>query len=248
MTRTARAVIALGALLASAVAASADVVFLSASKDNTLYQDGTGSTSNGLGDAFFVGRTSSFGVRRGLISFELASAIPAGSTITAVELDLYVTRTRGGATPIGLHRVTRDWGEGASDAEGAGGAGTNAEPGDATWLNTFFPSQTWNTPGGDFVALASGSAPIDNFNVSWPSSPGMVADAQSWLDNPATNFGWLLKSPETVRDAKRFGSRENEDPTQQPVLKVTYTPVPEPITGVLLLAGLAAAARRARSS
>ncbi|MGE0481243.1 MAG: DNRLRE domain-containing protein [Phycisphaerae bacterium] len=247
MFRSARALTALGALLVPGLAADADVVLLSAEKDNTLYQDATGSTSNGLGDAFFVGRTASFGVRRGLLAFDLASAIPAGSIVTAVRLDLYVTRTVSGATPIGLHRVTRDWGEGASAAVGAGGAGTSAEPGDATWLNTFFPSENWATPGGDFVALASGSTSVSNFEVTWTSSPGMVADAQSWLDNPATNFGWLLKSPESVRDAKRFGSRENEDPTQRPVLTVTFTPVPEPAGFSLAALGALALARRARS-
>jgi serine protease len=49
----------------------------------------------------------------------------------------------------------------------------------------------------------------------------MVADVQSWLDNPATNFGWLVLGDEsTGTTAKRFDSRESTSP---PVLTIEYT-------------------------
>ena len=36
----------------------------------------------------------------------------------------------------------------------------------------------------------------------------MVADVQSWLDNPATNFGWLVLGDESdILTAKRFDTQ-----------------------------------------
>ena len=52
----------------------------------------------------------------------------------------------------------------------------------------------------------------------------MVADVQDWLDNPATNYGWLLLGNEnTAVTSKRFDSREHPTGANQPVLTVTYT-------------------------
>lgn len=49
----------------SASASYSDVVMLDASKDNTLYEDVTGSISNGAGEYFFAGATAIGGIRRG---------------------------------------------------------------------------------------------------------------------------------------------------------------------------------------
>ena len=53
-----------------------------------------------------------------------------------------------------------------------------------------------------------------------------MADVQRWLDDPSSNFGWLLLGNEsTNRTAKRFDGRQNvsgfPDP-QPPVLTVKY--------------------------
>ena len=54
----------------------------------------------------------------------------------------------------------------------------------------------------------------------------MVADVQSWLDNPASNFGWLVLGDETaIATAKRFDTRESASP---PVLTIRiHTRAPE---------------------
>ena len=57
---------------------------------------------------------------------------------------------------------------------------------------------------------------------TWASTPQMVADVQSWLNDPATNFGWLVKGDETTNiTAKRFESSESGSP---PALTINYTP------------------------
>jgi hypothetical protein len=41
----------------------------------------------------------------------------------------------------------------------------------------------------------------------------MVADVQSWLNSPGSNFGWLVLGDESVAgSAKRFDTRESASP------------------------------------
>ena len=61
--------------------------------------------------------------------------------------------------------------------------------------------------------------------VTWGSTAQMVADVQSWLDTPATNFGWMLRGPESGSSSvKKFGSRENM--FFPPNLVIDYTAPP----------------------
>ena len=123
----------------SASASYSDVVMLSASKDNTLYEQIDGNISNGAGEFFFAGLTAMDVIRRGLIAFDIAGSVPKGATINSVSLDLYMVQTIVGPQATSLHRTLTDWGEGASDPTGPEGAGAPAQPGDATWLHTSLP-------------------------------------------------------------------------------------------------------------
>ena len=81
------AVATVGGLFAFVPAALAAVVTLAPSKDNTLYQNATGSLSNGAGQYFFVGRSDVIGggvIHRGVIAFDVAASIPSGAVITRV--------------------------------------------------------------------------------------------------------------------------------------------------------------------
>ncbi len=240
------AVLTLG--LAGPTAADAAVISVGASKDNTLFENAGGSLSNGSGIYLFAGRTNQpagSALRRGLIAFDVAAAVPAGSTIDAVSLDMTLSKTRT-AIPraVGLHRATADWGEGASNATGQEGSGTAAQAGDATWLHTFSPGSLWTTAGGDFAGAASATTNVAGNGVyTWASTAQLVADVQSWLDTPAGNFGWVVVGDESTNTtAKRFNSRENNG--GNPALTITYT-IPTPATASLLLLGLPALWRRA---
>jgi len=123
-----------------------------------------------------------------------------------------------------LHRLTSDWGEGTSNANGQEGAGKAPTTNDTTWIHTFYPGSFWTTPGGDFDLTVSGSTSVGNIgSYSWGSTTQMVTDVQSWLDTPAGNFGWILMGPEGVQSAKRFDTRENNDVAARPALLIEFT-------------------------
>jgi hypothetical protein len=206
------------------------VVSIPPSKDNTLYEDLLNEPplplSNGGGEELFSGDTSDKGLRRAVIAFDVAGSLPPGSTIDAVTLTLNMNRSqRAGAETFTLHRLQADWGEGTVVAPGQEGGGGSADTGDATWLDSFYPSTPWATPGGDFSGTASDSLLVDRKGFyTWGSTPGMVADVQSWLDSPSSDFGWILIGNEgAIETAKRFGSRENGTTENRPVLEVEFT-------------------------
>ena len=176
-------------------------VSIGASKDNTLFESASGSLSNGAGSNLFVGRTNAGNIRRGVIAFDVAGNVPTCSMINSVTLTLDMSMTSSGAQAIELHKLLADWGEGTSNSTSRGGGqGASATVGDATWVHTFFNTATWDTAGGDFLATGSASASVGNVgDYTWGSAPQMVADVQGWLDDPSSNFGWLLSLRATAR-------------------------------------------------
>lgn len=215
-------------LVAGAAArAQAQTVQLGSARDNTLYESPTGALSNGAGDGMFAGLNNNGAIRRALVRFD-CTAIPPGSTVTAVSLQLTVTMTSATPTDVALHRALADWGEGTSVAPMGGGGGTAATPNDATWLHRFLPNDLWAAVGGDYDPNSSGSITTSGLGVHvWPSTPQLVADVQSWVDAPAGNFGWLLRSPEAPTDrARKFATREAATVADRPVLTVAFTPPP----------------------
>ena len=67
----------------------------------------------------------------------------------------------------------------------------------------------------------------------------MAADVQDWLDNPGTNFGWILIGPENSQSIKWFDSREASNMNNRPMLLVEFTPsgFVDPFEGVDLGGG-----------
>ena len=53
---------------------------------------------------------------------------------------------------------------------------------------------------------------------------GLIADVQSWVANPAANFGWIILGDEAVpQSARVYASAENQTSILWPLLTVTYT-------------------------
>ena len=98
----------LGALVALAGRASADVLSLTAVRDTTLWNDAAGAVANGSGPVMIVGRsggTSSAPIRRGLLRFDIAGMIPAGSVVNSAQLVLANPSGNTGPRNVRVHRV-----------------------------------------------------------------------------------------------------------------------------------------------
>jgi hypothetical protein len=204
--------------------APADSVTLTPNADAELREAsalgsfGTGTTmvSGGLG--FNSGTTK----RRALLRFELADQIPPGATITSVELELAAVSMLP-PTPVssnfGLHRLLRPWSETA-----------------VTWSWTDGPTAPWGAGGAgredDAVSTASATVRVTGLGVyTFASTPELVADVQQWLNDPASNDGWLLRSDtELPFTARHFGTREHA--TSPARLTVSYESAAtlEPVT------------------
>jgi len=204
--------------------ASAATVYLEPSRDNTLYDSPSGRLSNGSGSHMFVGLTIDVLRRRSVVAFTNLESLPDGATITSVKLHLTLSLDNAGLTPIRLHRLTSDWGEGASQASGDEREGTNAEANDATWVHTFWPTFPWFTAGGDFVETDSAEIMVGSVG-SYTLGPTveMIGDVQRWVDNPSQNFGWAIVGDEANWSLRRFDTREHETPARRPILEVEYT-------------------------
>ncbi|MEC9374087.1 MAG: DNRLRE domain-containing protein [Planctomycetota bacterium] len=209
-------------------AGRAETVALTPLRDATIYAGTTqpsqaGEIANGMGQYLFAGNTNIGFARRALVAFDVAGSVPPGATIDSVSLTMRLSRTRAGGETISLHRVTTDWNEGPTDPGGQEGTGDFPEEGDVTWLHTFYNTEFWTNPGGDFVAAASGSATVAGLGSYTWMSPGMVADVQAWLDDPASNFGWMVIGDEgSLQTAKRFDSRHAGEATR-PMLVIENT-------------------------
>jgi hypothetical protein len=192
------------------------------------------------------GTTQNYTTNRGLMRFNLAS-IPPGSKIFSATLETEVVGQPDepwSSANFGLHRLLRDWGEGdnfANIPRNALAAGTN----EANWTQRFaFTTETWGVPGGqpgtDYEPAPSATTWVYEAGnpYAFNSTPELVADVQAWLDDPGTNFGWMLivQNETTAFTARRFGARE--DPLNTPKLTVTFQP-PPPFDRIAMANGFA---------
>ena len=185
------------------------------------------------------------GTSRGLLRFDV-TPLPADVIITSASLRLTVVDVPDLSVDsiFDLHRLTASWGEGNGKDRG----GYPALAGESTWDNRFGTSGSpWATPGGDFLSTTSASTLIDSLggNYTFDSTPGLVADVQAWLNDPASNYGWLLESESGSigRTIRRFASRTA---TFSPLLSIEYTVIPEPGIPSFLILSLAALTWRRR--
>lgn len=206
-------------------------VTIGPSKDNTIFRENP-THSSGLGVDLFTGKTGintapSNILRRALLAFDVAGGVPAGSTVLSASLTLTVTQVAMGSPPPANHvlrRVSADWGEGTSLSPL--GNGVDATTGDATWNHRFYDTDSWTTSGGDFVGTISASTTVGTSpgDVTW-SSTQLTADVQDFLDDPDSNFGWILFGDEVNNQSTRKIASKDA-PANQPALVIEYLPPP----------------------
>lgn len=235
-----RAVLALVAGLVAFGAGSgrAELIQIFPSRDAMIFSFRPDNAFGGAG-WFSAGVTQNGETNRALLQFDIAAAVPTNARIIGAQLNLTVTRVPADEqtnSPFSLRRLLRDWGEGTGAPTSEPGKGVPAAPGDATWNHRFHGTNTWAVPGGaegiDFSATVSGTSDIAEFQAGpyeFVSTPQMVADVQSWLHDPSTNFGWLLKTEAETDNftARGFGSRELGDPGVSAQLIIDYAPAPQ---------------------
>jgi hypothetical protein len=206
-------------LVTFATAARGETVTLTSVRDNTLFEDATGSLSSGSGTDMFCGKITVGSLRRAVVAFDVSS-LPTDAVIDSVRLELHLSRSAD-LSPrlIRVYRVLSDWGEGASVS--SQGEGAPSQAGDATWLHTFFPNSFWSKPGGDFAGVASDSLTVlGAADYVW-NSPGLASDVHAWTSQILPNFGWILIGEESVpTTARAFNTREGAIP---PRLVIHYS-------------------------
>jgi hypothetical protein len=244
--KTSRVALAIASVLslAALVSARAATITLHPVADTTLEEFSPNSNMGG-GTTFVAGGRRQGGRDRALMLFDIFDNLPAGATINSASLTLSVVGVPSGGfnSTFDLNRILASWGEGNGSDHG----GSPAGPNQATWNNRLGTSGSpWTTPGGDFSPTVSASRAITSFgSYTFGSTANLIADVQSWLTTPGSNFGWLLRSESEARatSIRRFGSRD--DAVNSPSLVISYTVVPEP--GVCALAGLCVTAWTLRS-
>jgi hypothetical protein len=185
------------------------------SADTSLFE-GTPDGNLGRTTALIVGATANGAIGRALVRFPLAG-IPSGARITSAELRFEVVRVPQMRTPepspLDVRRVELPWIEGDS-SDNLGG---QPNPGEPTWNSRSHGSTAWGEPGGQIgtdvsadIRGTSSRSLVGVGSYSVPSTPELVRDVQSWLDDPASNHGWMLMSrfEDRTATARRLGTRE----------------------------------------
>ena len=208
-------------LLASASGAAlslADTVTLSPAADVEL-RERSPSSNFGNGGTVVSGELGSNAGqerRRALLRFDLAGRLPARAVITSVVVQVKVTKVPSGPqnSTFALRRVLQPWSEN-----------------EASWNTRLSSSTPWNSPGaggfGDASAIASSTVAVAGTgSYTFASNSSLVADVQTWLSNPETNFGWLLISQGegTAKTARHFGAREDAGNAPRLVIDFSVPP------------------------
>ena len=183
---------------------------------------GLENNSPNLGGDTVLRVNPSFGGLTSLIQFDLSAF--AGQTVTGAGTLTLIGHATGSIDGgiIALHVMLHTWNEGTATF-GNLGATQGAQPGD-----DFDPLILSTLTG----IVISGQAV--NFTVP-------AAVIQSWIDNPGTNFGFILEPNTATSVGTDFLSREGGGPPALTFNSLITAPsgVPEPATASLAICGLA---------
>ncbi|CAJ1937958.1 unnamed protein product [Cylindrotheca closterium] len=204
---------------------------ISLSQDATLFAGFSSSTASM--EKFVAGRTPD-GVRRALLSFDLSSVNwPSDVQVACAEVRLAVDPHASVSPPstngMTLHEVTKDWTtNGITALDGTNGG--DAQHGDATWNYASFPSEEWDTPGGDFAGDTLSRETIvssaDGIKYAYfGSTKRMHAVVNEWIRNPSNNHGMMIKADELADDPVGYNVYHGieNNPSLIPKLVVVYT-------------------------
>ena len=200
------------AFAAFTVAVSADTVTvpLSPVADSRLFDADWGRDLNdGSGGDLGIYQSRD----RSLLRFDF-SQLPAGSSISAANLNLTVTGTYGG-NPSGesmdAYRLTQTWTEGG-----------------VTW-NKYDGSTAWATAGGDYNGTVRASSTA-NAGIGQAVTWDVTTLAQDWANNTSPNQGLIIINSGAT-NGLHFAAKENSNGAYRPYLATTFTTPTAPPSG-----------------
>jgi hypothetical protein len=221
--------------LAARLAIYGETVTLTPVADTTLFEHDP-NNNQGRNATLAAGTTA--GVSgpparsRALLKFELSGSIPTNATVTSASITIRVSKAPSPKVDsvFDLRRMLESWNEGTKN----GNTGSPAAAGETTWrarLHSPTPANAtlWTAPGGgtntDFAAVMSASTMVRGLGTyTFASTPELVADVQTWLNDTNSNHGWILMSQSEglARTARRIGAREG-NANDRPRLVVEFT-------------------------
>lgn len=196
---------------------SADVVDLYAAAD-TWIEDGSEDAHGSDTNLQVREETATAARRYALVEWDLSSL--AGATINSVEMYFYTTSASTTLYPS-AYMITSDWDENATYTKRT--ATQNWTNPGVDYQSTEVAKLAWNVYVNQYKSVIQGGTDVD-----------FTAMVQGWVDNPATNYGILVKRP--ADSGARQGSFSSSEGNPA-YLSIDYTPVPEPVTILLLTAG-----------
>lgn len=191
-------------ILMCAASANAQSGVATIAAESTVYENEPNS-NGGSYSLYCIGNHATDATRRGYARFTLPE-IPAGAIVTRVVYDFTQDRVRMfGEGPksanIEIRRVTESWAEGTG-VQGGGPCGGG---------EFVVAGVTWNTrPAVNAALSATAFLPVTNETAILidtdigEDDDGLIADVQTWVDDPSLNFGWEFRvTEEDVADNAR---------------------------------------------
>jgi MYXO-CTERM domain-containing protein len=203
--------------------------------DDTFINSSSPDNNNGKSTSIYTGRNGMDGMMRGLLRFTMP-ALQGRAMVTSAELRMTTRGTGTGeaqpptAATLQLEAIGAPWvsGNGIGNSQMSFTVGQPCGGGvvGATWNDADCAAPTpWTTPGGSVAGSVRATADVPatiGAVVSWASTAAMVSDVQSWIDDPASNHGWLVRSStESTMGAQRFSS--GEATTNIPELRISFS-------------------------
>ncbi|GGS54642.1 DNRLRE domain-containing protein [Actinokineospora fastidiosa] len=182
--------------------------FISNVDDTTIASANPTTNYNRIGNQPWLmpGNNSTYGNTRVVTKFKDLSALPANARIMDADFSLWGFYSNGSGATFDAHALTRGFVET-----------------EATW-NRASAAAAWTTPGGDFGARLDQVVGISNDPKRhiWENA----AVVQGWVNNPATNHGYLIKVRDEAGTAKQrvlLLSDEAAERRLHATLTVSYT-------------------------
>lgn len=172
----------------------------------------------------FIGGDDTPEIYRSVIKFDITYIVPVNVSVTAAVLTLYFAdpSDSAGSNIYTAYALTKAW------TGGTGACGVSGTPDvNVSWDYSDGSSNSWAGPGGDFNAAAA-SDPVPESSVaaggfiSFSLDPALV---KSWITDPSTNFGVIIKGSQETGAGQYWispCSSDNALIAYRPRLEVTY--------------------------